>query len=210
MKSGYKASAMTMVHQPMFSTHLLSSFMLAVLAIGCRPAPMAQPLLPPDPLTRICGEVNWDPNASGVDEASLLQATQGRASRDSLGLHLFFANGSAVTLQDAWVPESDVGEGYQYRGLLPTLHSHLVEISQVLSLEYLLFNLQTGAHTRLDGPPRIAPNERRFLTAAGDPVSGELPNASWCGRSPIQRPYSNGRSSQLAGPPLTRCGSATP
>jgi hypothetical protein len=128
-------------------------------------------------LTRICGAVEYPAESPASDEASHLGAAGGIVRRDSLDLHIRLANGETVVLRDDIVPESDAGTTYTYHGFEPALHAHIVEVVSSLHVDYLLVDAVTGRETIVDGPPRLAPDGRRFATvAAGDPEAPEEPN----------------------------------
>lgn len=151
-----------------------------LLAAACAPgAPSAtpSPASAADPYRR-CEDL---PDTADTDacvartEEGLLAASGGQARREGPRLVFRGSGGGSLALEDD-ATEGDRFVRHRYLGPLPGIGQHLVRMDFYEGGGWLLVGAATADRTYVSGPPVVAPDRGRFVTASVDLVAGYDPN----------------------------------
>lgn len=143
------------------------------------PAPVSAPTSAPSPARvadpyRACASLAEprDADACAVRvERELVAASGGGVRRAGDTLHFSGSGGGRLTLgNDATEGERFVR--YRYRGLLPEIGQHLVEVNLYEGGGWLLVGAATTDQTQVLGPPVVAPDRGRFVATSVDLEAG--------------------------------------
>ncbi len=163
--------------------HRIAPPLLLACAVACTPGagPSAAPApaspAAPDPYAACADRPRpEDADACALRvERGLLAASAGGARRAGDTLHIRGAGRGSLALA------SDTREGgdfvrYRYRGLLPGIAQHLVQMDFYEGGGWLLVDTVTTEQTRVLGPPVVAPDRSRFVATSVDLEAGYDPN----------------------------------
>lgn len=140
---------------------------------GPAAAPLPAPAPLPDPYAA-CADLPEprDADACAVRvERGLLAASAGGVRRAADTLHFQGAGRGRLALAN------DAREGgdfvrYRYRGLIPEIAQHLVQVDLYEGGGWLLVDAATTNQTQVLGPPVVAPDRNRFVATSVDLEAG--------------------------------------
>ncbi len=113
--------------------------------------------------------------ADFVAESLALATSHGVASRSAHILTLRSRNGSTRRFTDVIV-DGDQAQRYLYRGYVPALDVHVVEVTFYEGGSFLVFHARSGTAKRVPGRPVASPDGHRFAVASLDLEAGYDPN----------------------------------
>ena len=113
----------------------------------------------------ICRDLTNSYKCAQAIEKSLLAAAAPSVVRAGRDLRIALERGDSVVFTDS-LPDDAAGVWFSYRGLLPSVGYHLIEVQYYEGGRYLLVNRRTGWRGSSNGVPVISPDSARL--AAGN------------------------------------------